>query len=59
MGGGAEVTTKTIAGQPVAFVATDAATWAVYKHGEGVIAVYAQTAKEATAMVTALIKANE
>ena len=56
--GGGKVTSKTIEGQPVAFVATDAATWAVYKHGEGVIAVYAQTAEEATAMVTSLIKAN-
>jgi hypothetical protein len=56
---GGKVTTKTILGQPVAFVAADAATWAVYQHGEGVIAVYAPTAKEATAMVTSLIKANE
>ena len=54
----AKVTTKTILGQPVAFVASDLATWAVYKHGEGVIAVYANNAASATAMVTAVIKAN-
>jgi hypothetical protein len=54
----AKVTTKTILEQPVAFVVSDIATWAVYKHGEGVIAVYASNATSATAMVTAVIKAN-
>ena len=57
--GNGTVTTKTVSGQPVAFVSTEAATWAVYKHGEGVIAVYAPTVKAATAMVTAVITANE
>jgi hypothetical protein len=54
----AKVTNQTIGGQPVAFVTTASATWAVYQHGEGVIAVYGSTAAETTAMVTAMIKAN-
>ncbi len=60
MGGSDGTVTKaTILAEPVRLVSTSGQYFAIYKRGEGVVAVFGTTAKDAKAMVTALIRANQ